>query len=158
MPDQMTKPVALPDGIILRHAHGPDELRACFPVIFQLRPRLKDAETWIERASGMATDGYRVLAAWEGNRVLAIAGYRIMENLIHDHFLYVDDLVTDESARGKKLGAALLTELSAIGTDEYCSSLVLDTAVTNESAQRFYKREGLNNRAIRFMKPLGQPA
>jgi len=158
MPDQMTKPVVSPDGITLRHAHGPEELRACFPVISELRPRLKDAEAWIERASGMATDGYRVLAAWEGNRVLAIAGYRIMENLIHDHFLYVDDLVTAESERGKRLGAALLTELSAIGADEYCSGLVLDTAVTNESAQRFYKREGLNNTAIRFMKPLGQPA
>ena len=157
MPEH-TAAAAMPSRTILRGASTPDELAACFPVISLLRPALKDPAEWVERASGMATDGYRVLAAWEGNRVLAIAGYRIMENLIHDHFLYVDDLVTDESARGKKLGAALLTELSAIGTDEYCSSLVLDTAVTNESAQRFYKREGLNNRAIRFMKPLGQPA
>ena len=87
MSDQLAAPVILPNGIVLRHAHGPEELTACFPVISQLRPRLKGVEEWVERASEMATEGYRVLAAWEDDRVLAIAGYRVMENLIHDHFL-----------------------------------------------------------------------
>jgi ribosomal protein S18 acetylase RimI-like enzyme len=158
MSDTITAPVALPDGVVLRHPHSPEELGACFPVIVQLRPRLKGVEAWIARVTEMATDGYRVLAAWEGGRVLAIAGYRIMENLIHDRFLYVDDLVTAESERGRGLGAALLSELSAIGAGQHCSGLVLDTAVTNESAQRFYRREGLANTAIRFMKPLERRA
>ena len=115
MSDQPKAPVTLPNGIVLRHALSLEELTSCFPVISQLRPRLKGVEEWVERASEMATDGYRVLAAWEGSRVLAVAGYRVMENLIHDHFLYVDDLVTADDERGKGLGAALLTELSAIG-------------------------------------------
>jgi GNAT superfamily N-acetyltransferase len=156
MQEQLTNP--LPNGIVLRHAHGPEELKACFPVILFLRPRLKGVEEWVERASKMATFGYRVLAAWEGDRVLALAGYRVMENLIHDHFLYVDDLVTAESERGKGLGAALLMELTAIGTDQFCNRLVLDTAAANENARRFYKREGLMDLAIGFVKPLGKPA
>jgi GNAT superfamily N-acetyltransferase len=149
MSDQITAPVILPNGIVLRHAHGPEELTACFPVISQLRPRLKGVEEWVERASEMATEGYRVLAAWEDARVLAVAGYRVSENLIYDHFLYVDDLVTAEGERGKGLGAALLTELSAIA---------LDTAATNENARRFYKREGLIDAVIGFVKPLGEVA
>ncbi|MDQ8730639.1 GNAT family N-acetyltransferase [Bradyrhizobium sp. LHD-71] len=147
-----------PPGIVLRHAHSQDELAACFPVISQLRPSLKDAAHWVERASGMATDGYRVLAAWDGDQVLALAGYRMMENLIHGHFLYVDDLVTSESQRGKGLGAALLKELSSIGVDEYCRRLVLDTAATNTNARRFYKREGLIDAVIGFVKPLEKVA
>lgn len=156
MQDQLT--TMLPDGIVLRHAHGPEDLKACFPVISLLRPSLKSAEDWEERASEMATFGYRVLAAWEGDGVVAVAGYRVMENLIHGHFLYVDDLVTAESERGKGLGAALLTELTAIGVDEYCNRLVLDTAATNENARRFYKREGLLDVVIGFVKPLGKSA
>ncbi|TCK19764.1 acetyltransferase (GNAT) family protein [Ancylobacter aquaticus] len=158
MSDQIPSPVFLPNGIVLRHAHGPGELTACFPVISQLRPRLKGVEEWVERASEMATEGYRVLAAWENDRVLAMAGYRVMENLIHDHFLYVDDLVTAQAERGKRLGAALLRELTAIGVDEYCGRLVLDTAATNENARRFYKREGLADAVIGFVKLLGPPA
>jgi ribosomal protein S18 acetylase RimI-like enzyme len=155
MSDQLDAPVILPNGIVLRHADSPEELTACFPVISQLRPRLKGVEEWVERASEMATDGYRVLAAWDGERVVAVAGYRMMENLIHDHFLYVDDLVTAKGERGKGLGAALLKELSAIGVDEYCGRLVLDTATTNTNARRFYGREGLIDIAIGFVKPLG---
>ena len=66
--------------------------------------------------------------------------------------------MTDEDQRGKGLGAALLTELSAIGVDEYCGRLVLDTAATNADARRFYKRAGLIDAVIGFVKPLGQPA
>jgi ribosomal protein S18 acetylase RimI-like enzyme len=158
MSDQLDTPVILPNGVVLRHAHGLEELTACFPVISLLRPRLKGVAEWVERASGMAADGYRVLAAWDGSRVVAVAGYRISENMIYDHYLYVDDLVTAESERRKGLGAALLKELSAIAVDEYCRYLVLDTAATNENARRFYKREGLNDHVIGFVKPMGQQA
>lgn len=158
MSDQIYAPVILPGGIILRHARSHEELTACFAVISQLRPRLKGVEEWVERASEMAAEGYRVLAAWDGSCVLAVAGYRVSENLIYDHFLYVDDLVTAEGERGRGLGAALLTELSTIANDEYCKCLVLDTAATNENARRFYKREGLIDAVIGFVKPLGSAA
>lgn len=158
MSDEITAPVILPNGIVLRHARSPEELTACFPVISLLRPRLKGVSEWVERASGMAADGYRVLAAWDGNRVVAVAGYRVTENLIYDYFLYVDDLVTAETERGKGLGSALLKELSVIAVDEYCRCLVLDTAATNEKARRFYKREGLIDAVIGFVKSLEEPA
>jgi len=146
------------DGASLRHAHDPDELAACFPVISALRPYLKSEQEWVERALEMALEGYRVLAVWEGDRAVALAGYRLMNNLIHGHFLYVDDLITLEDQRGKGRGAALLTELSAIGRDDGCRRLVLDTAAANVNARRFYKREGLLDVVIGFVKPLGENA
>jgi hypothetical protein len=57
-------------GIVLRHATDPDELAACFPVISTLRPALKDVSEWVEAATNMAADDYRVLAAWDGGQVL----------------------------------------------------------------------------------------
>lgn len=158
MPKQLPPSQFSHDGVVLRHAHSKEELAACFPIAMQLRPHLKSVDAWVERATDMATEGYRVLAAWDGDQVLAMAGYRIMENLIHDHFLYVDDLVTSEGDRGKGLGSTLLTELSAIGVDEYCGRLVLDTAATNERARHFYKREGLIDAIVGFVKPLEKKA
>ncbi|HVE09946.1 MAG TPA: GNAT family N-acetyltransferase [Paraburkholderia sp.] len=145
---------ATSEPIVLRHAASREELSACFPVIAQLRPSLKDATQWVDCALKMAPAGYRVLAAWRGANVVAIAGYRVIENLIHGRFLYVDDLVTAEVHRGTGLGAALLTELSALGAHEHCSRLVLDTAAANTNARRFYKREGLFDLAVGFIKPL----
>ncbi len=103
----------------------------------------------------MIGEGYRVLAAWRDDRVIALAGYRVMRNLIHGRFLYVDDLITTAAERGAGLGAALLKELSAIGEAAGCGRLVLDTAATNTDARRFYVREGLVDVVVGFVKPLG---
>jgi ribosomal protein S18 acetylase RimI-like enzyme len=123
-------------------------------VIAQLRPFLEDMADWEERVSSMARAGYRVLAAWDGERATAVAGYRIMENLIHRRFIYVDDLVTADGRRGEGLGALLLKEVSKIGVEAQCQRLVLDTAAANTSARRFYKREGLLDVVVGFVKPL----
>ncbi|MET4201675.1 GNAT family N-acetyltransferase [Bradyrhizobium sp. LA6.12] len=138
----------------LRHASSQGELQACYPVIAELRPFLRDAVDWCERATVMAQAGYRVLAAWKQDRAVAVAGYRVMENLIHGRFIYVDDLVTAFDNRGKGLGASLLKELAHIGTKEHCSRLVLDTAATNANARRFYTRAGLLDVAVGFVKQL----
>ncbi len=140
--------------VVIRHAASSEDLAACFPVILQLRPFLEGAADWEERVSSMARAGYRVLATWDGERATAVAGYRIMENLIHRRFVYVDDLVTADGRRGEGLGALLLKEVSRIGNESQCHRLVLDTAAANTSARRFYKREGLLDIVVGFVKPL----
>jgi ribosomal protein S18 acetylase RimI-like enzyme len=152
MTDEIVK---APPGVVLRHAETREALAACFPVISALRPFLRSETEWCDRAAAQAEAGYRVLAAWDEGRALAVAGYRITENLIHGRFLYVDDLVTAEAERGRRLGAALLQELSTIGCARNCRRLVLDTAAANANARRFYKREGLQDLVIGFIKPLG---
>src|SRR5262249_46342507 len=132
MSTQGYKPAPIASDLQL--ASSRDDLMACYPVVAELRPFLKDAVDWYERAIAMAEAGYRVLAAWRQDRVVAVAGYRVMENLIHGRFLYVDDLVTAFGHRGEGVGASLLEELARIGIKERCSRLVLDTAATNANA------------------------
>lgn len=64
----------------------------------QLRPHLADPADFTARVRRMAAQRYRLLGAWRGDEPLALAGYRLDENLIYGSFLYVDDLVTHESA------------------------------------------------------------
>jgi len=40
--------------------------------------------------------------------------------------------------------------LKAEGRALGCDALVLDTALANTAAQRFYRRQGLSDRALRF--------
>ncbi|HET6607145.1 MAG TPA: GNAT family N-acetyltransferase [Rhodopila sp.] len=138
----------------IRHADDEGTLRACFPLMRQLRPHLADADDFLRRVSRMAADRYRILAAWDGDRPVALAGYRFQENLVYGPFLYVDDLVTDETVRRHRLGARLLDELTAIAEQAGCVRLVLDTALNNALAHRFYCRQGLLTGAIRFGKDL----
>jgi len=146
-------------SIALRHAETDPEVAACFPLMAQLRPHLADAEELVARVARQRETGYRILAAWRADTLgkgvpLALAGYRIEENLIHGRFLYVDDLVTAEGERGGGLGARLLEALATQAGKLGCERLVLDTALDNVLAHRFYYRQGLLARALRFSRPV----
>ena len=98
--------------------------------------------------------GYRLLAVWDDDTPVALAGYRRIDNLIHGRFIYVDDLITDAAGRGRGHGERLLAELRTLGRAEGCNRLVLDTALANALAQRFYFRCGLLARGLHFSMDL----
>ena len=144
-------------SISVRLATTDDDLLACFPAMAELRPMLADARMFALACRRMGEDGYRILAAWDDNAVVALAGYRVQVNFVFGKFLYVDDLVTRESARGQQWGAQLIERLRLTSAEEGCSRLVLDTAMTNTLAQRFYFRAGLLPMALGFSIPTDVP-
>jgi ribosomal protein S18 acetylase RimI-like enzyme len=141
-------------GAALRDVETVEELRACYPAMRELRPHLETEDDFVARVTRMREQGYRILAAWEQGEVVALAGYRLQENLVYGRFLYVDDLVAVEKSRSQRWGAHLLTRLTSYAEREACVKLVLDTGLSNALAQRFYFREGLLPGAMRFGKLL----
>lgn len=142
------------DTPTLRHAETDADVLACFDVMHQLRPQLKSPEDFAARVALQRTQGYRLLGVWENGKPVALAGYRRIDNLIHGRFIYVDDLITNETGRGRGHGERLLAELGALGRAEGCQRLVLDTALANALAQRFYFRCGLLARGLHFSMEL----
>lgn len=130
------------------------DLHACFEVMRGLRPHLTDAAAFAERVRRQGAQGYRLLAAWHRDKAIALAGYRITENLLYGRFLYIDDLVASEDARGRGIGGDLVAELREEGRRQGCAHLVLDTALANALGQRFYFRQGLLARGMHFSQPL----
>jgi ribosomal protein S18 acetylase RimI-like enzyme len=139
---------------ILRHAETTTDVMACFDVMRQLRPQLKLPEDFLTNVELQRPQGYRLLAVWEDNTPAALAGYRRLDNLVHGRFIYVDDLITDAAGRGRGYGECLLTELCKLGREENCNRIVLDTALANALAQRFYFRFGLLARGLHFSMDL----
>lgn len=145
-------------GTALRDVQTEADLRACYPVMKELRPHLGSEEEFVARVTRQNEQGYRIVAAWEHGEVVALAGYRLQENLVYGKFLYVDDLIAGDKHRSQRWGAQLLTHLTGYAERTDCVKLVLDTAVTNVLAQRFYFREGLLPGAMRFGKLLKETA
>jgi ribosomal protein S18 acetylase RimI-like enzyme len=52
----------------------------------------------------------------------------------------------------------LLAALREIAAQAGCGQLVLDTALSNEAAQRFYRRVGLQECALHFRCDIGNGA
>jgi ribosomal protein S18 acetylase RimI-like enzyme len=134
---------------------GDADIGACYDLMRQLRPHLTSPEEFVARWRRQVADGYRILALWsEQGGPRALAGYRITENLVHGKFLYVDDLIADQSERSRGYGARLLDKLKDEGRKLGCAKLVLDTGLDNALAHRFYYRQGLLAQALRFNIPL----
>ncbi len=130
------------------------DYQACFSVMRELRPHLTDASAFAAQARRQAKHGYRLLAAWRGEEIKGLAGYRVQENLLYGRFLYVDDLVAASDARRHGVGGKLIDALREEARRQGCAQFVLDTALENALGQRFYFRQGLLARGMHFCQPL----
>lgn len=139
----------------IRTVESTEALYACFSVMHELRPHLSDAADFVKRVERMRSQHYVLLAVYEKHQPVALAGYRLQENLVYGRFMYVDDLVVTAHSRSSGHGALLLNTLEGIAVEQNCAKLVLDTGIDNALAQRFYFRQGLLTGAIRFSKWLG---
>ena len=95
-------------------------LHAAYTLMRELRPHLTDAASFIARVHRQAEQGYCLQGVWQDQQLLALAGYRVAENLLYGRFLYVDDLVTAPCARSHGLGAKLIDALRAEARDQRC--------------------------------------
>jgi GNAT superfamily N-acetyltransferase len=138
-------------------AESDAEILRCFPVMRNLRD-LEDAESFLRRVRSQQRAGYRLAFLADGGTPLAVAGFRLAENLAWGHHLYVDDLVTLPEARSKGCGAALLAWLAGLARSAGAEQLHLDSGTARTDAHRFYRREGLEISGYHFKRsvPTGE--
>jgi GNAT superfamily N-acetyltransferase len=101
-------------------------------------------------------EGYRIVGAFEGERCVAVAGFRVIHSLAWNDALYVDDLSTLPEARGHGHGRALLEWCKEEGRRLGCTQFHLDSAVgpEREDAHRLYFNTRLRISAYHFQAPL----
>jgi len=131
------------------------DIAACFPVMRELRPHLKDADELVERVREQQAEGYRLVGVRAGGQAVACAGFRVQTMLSRGRFLYVDDLVSLPQERSLGHGARLLDWLAAEALRLGCGRLHLDSGVQRAEAHRFYFRERMTISAYHFGKSLG---
>lgn len=123
------------------------------PVLQELRPDLTE-ELLRQVLSEGSPQGLRFTASFQGDRCVAIAGWRIIANTSAIRKLYVDDLSTAASERSQGHGAALLAELADRARQAGCRRIDLDSGVQRHAAHRFYLRERMDIDAHHFGRNL----
>ena len=118
------------------------EIKACYPVMQQLRPAYSEV-TFLAQIKKQIQAGYHLAYLSEGRHVWALAGYRYSECLAWGTFLYVDDLITDSEQRSKGYGKLLLEWLIQQAKSHKCAQLHLDSGVQRLDAHRFYEAQGM---------------
>jgi GNAT superfamily N-acetyltransferase len=103
----------------------------------------------------LESDGYFALCAVSGGRVVGFCDLTVRPSLWQSGKLaYVDDLVVDESQRGRGIGAMLLERATEIASNCGCGHMVLDSFFHREAAHRFYEARGLERLGFIFGRDL----
>ena len=134
-------------------AETDEAILACYDVMAELRPHVTRPE-FLATVRAMQKDGLRLASLRDGDRVVAVAGYRLSTNLFCGRHLYVDDLVTADSERSKGHGKALLAWLRALAVENDCDVFHLDSGVQRKRAHAFYLREGMELAGYHFSERL----
>ncbi len=129
------------------------DILACHPVMHELRPAITRDE-FLVRVRRQQTSGYHLAFVGLQGDPVAVAGFRIGENLAWGRFLYVDDLVTRSHNRSQGHGRSLLNWLAQFGLDAGCEQMHLDSGLQRVDAHRFYEREAMPATGYHFAKTL----
>lgn len=129
------------------------DVAACYSVMRELRPHVAE-DQFLARVRNQEKSGYRLAFVQEGDAWVAVAGFRVTENLAWGRFLYLDDLVTLSRHRSKGYGARLLSWVKDYAAREGCLQLHLDSGMQRVEAHRFYEREGMVPAGVHFSETL----
>lgn len=117
-----------------------------------LRPQLPP--DYAAKMTRVYAGGGRMVVAAEGETVVGLAVWRSAENTFAGTYMYIDDLVTDDTRRSIGVGRAVLRRCEDIARELGCAEIVLDSGTQRVEAHRFYFRERYGVRAFNFSKRL----
>jgi GNAT superfamily N-acetyltransferase len=137
-------------------ASTPEEIRRCHLVMRDLRPLFHEPEQFVERVLRQQKEGYQLAFLESEGEVCAVAGYRFLESLFSEKFLYVDDLVTRENDRSRGFGGELLDWLIEQACEHGCENLELDSGVQRFDAHRFYFSKRMSISSYHFRIKIDQ--
>jgi GNAT superfamily N-acetyltransferase len=115
-----------------------EEVTSAFPLMAELRDRIRP-ETFLTEIQRQQKDGYELVGGFDDGRLVTLAGIRRSHTLSRGEHLFVDDLVTDESVRGRGHGKATIAWLVERARAEGLPRIYLDSRNT---ARGFYERVG----------------
>ncbi len=125
-----------------------------FEVLRQLRPHLTLTTFHQLYDAAQKADGYTLVGYYRGDECLGVLGYRVYTDFVRGPHLYIDDLVTAETARSQGIGAKLLGYAEEETSRRKLKELRLCAVLENERGCEFYEREGWTKRAYAFKKSL----
>jgi len=137
------------------------ETRLAYEAMLELRPDIGTESEFVARVNDVQRPaGYRLVASFDYSDIAAAgaAGFHIRDMLAWGHYLYVEDLVTRESARHAGHATRLLDWLRIEAERNGCDSFQLDSGVHRHDAHRLYLQCGLAITGHHFGRVLGSAA
>jgi len=125
-------------GLTIRELTTDAEVGEALYLMNVLRPKV-DRSTFVERLAAQRAEGYRLAGGFVGGKLVVLAGFRVSCTMSRGPHLFVDDLVTEPTLKGKGYGKAMISWLRAVAVERGLPQVWLDS---RETAVGFYQGVG----------------
>ena len=129
------------------------KINMCWEVIHELRPHLIEAD-FVSLIKQLQQDKFTMIFIEESGRAVGAACFVEGVKLHRGKFIYIDDLSTLPSHRGKGLGTLLLDWIFDYAEKNSFNQVHLDSGVQRFDAHRLYLKYGFNITSHHFVKVL----
>ncbi|RKL68963.1 GNAT family N-acetyltransferase [Salipaludibacillus neizhouensis] len=116
-----------------------EEIESAYPIMSQLRNHLSE-KAYVELIlEAQIKEQYRLFALYENEKIVAVIGFMPMITLYYGRFIWVCDLVTDETQRSSGFGEELLTFVHDWARKNKYNSVALSSGIDRKDTHRFYE-------------------
>ena len=137
----------------IKIANTDQDILKCWDVLFELRPHLnKNNFTTIVKE--MITEGYTLAFIEEEGKAAAAVGFRYLQFLYNGKHIYIDDLSTLPSHRGKGYAGKLLDFVIEQAKENGYKVVTLDSGYQRFDAHRLYLNKGFTLNCYHFSKTI----
>ena len=129
------------------------DIQKCFDVLLELRPHLVQ-EIFVSTIQEMLAEGYTLAFIEEEGKAVAAVGFRYLQFLYNGKHIYIDDLSTLPSFRGKGYAGKLLDFVVNTAKEKGYKAVTLDSGYQRLDAHRLYLNKGFTLNCHHFSKTL----
>jgi len=129
------------------------EFAAILPLIQMQNPKITPA-IFKKRLKAMRAAGYRCIAMMEDTKIMGIAGFWTSIKFWCGSYIEPDNVIVDETCRGKGIGQKLMKWIENEGKNLGCDMTLLYSYTNSHKTHAFYFREGFIIRGYGFTKDL----
>jgi GNAT superfamily N-acetyltransferase len=141
-------------AITIKNLTTKEEMLNAFPLVNQMYQEMSEQEFSSSLDEMIELSNYKMVAAFEGDKMVAVSGYWIASMLYCGLYLQVSNLVVDAEIRGGGVGQQVLHYLETKAKDENCKKIVLDSYTENKQPHSLFFKENFYIRGFHFMKDL----
>ena len=147
------KPAVSAQAFPIRELLTEEELLTIYPLLHQLNPDMSE-EHFRRLLPEVRAKGSRCIGAYDGKKLVAIAGFRISARFWCGRYIDFDNVMVDDAYRNAGLGPRLVDWVEEEGRRQQCDNSLVEVYARSHGAHRFYFRQGYDMPGYLLVKPL----
>ncbi len=130
-----------------------EHLDSILPLLEILNPKTS-REILIQRLMDIKETNYQCVGVYEHSNLIAISGIWILNKFYAGKHIEPDNVIVHPDYRNKGIGELMINWIHEYAASNGCLTSELNSRVTNEAGNKFWKRMGYEIAGYHFIKSL----